>query len=216
MKADMTKERLITAGIKLFAKHGFESTTTRMIAEEAGVNNATMSFHFQNKENFYKAVLEYAAKDGSFIYDEVYLEIQELEEKGELNAQSAYALIERLIDIQFQFSIDEVRPDYLALMYWEQMHPPEGISPLTELATIRCEKILARLLTVYAPALSYEKAILLSRLINGGIIAYGEHPAFVNMIKENVKQQPLEPFVKDTLRAFILNSLKGLNDATPE
>lgn len=210
MKADMTKEKLIAAGIRLFSKYGFESTTTRMIAEEAGVNNATMPFHFQSKENFYKAVLEYAAKDGSSIYDAVYIEIQEAEERGELNAQRAYAFIEKLIDIQFQFSIDEVRPDYLALLYWEQMYPPEGGSPLTELATIRCEKMFARLLTIYAPALSHEKAILLSRLINGGIIAYGEHPAFVSMIKEHVKQQPLEPFVKATLREFILNSLKGL------
>ena len=45
-----TKDKLIQEGIKLFSRHGFEGTTTRMLADAIGANNAVVYFHFKTKE----------------------------------------------------------------------------------------------------------------------------------------------------------------------
>ncbi|HWQ30230.1 MAG TPA: TetR/AcrR family transcriptional regulator [Negativicutes bacterium] len=37
-------------------EHGFKGTTTKMIAEEAGVNEATLFRHFKNKEGIFPAI----------------------------------------------------------------------------------------------------------------------------------------------------------------
>ncbi|AFM41757.1 transcriptional regulator [Desulfosporosinus acidiphilus SJ4] len=45
--------RIIEAAKKLFMEHGFKGTTTKMIAEEAKVNEATIFRHFKNKEGVF-------------------------------------------------------------------------------------------------------------------------------------------------------------------
>ncbi len=52
------REKLIVkAATELFSKHGFEGTTTKMIATEAGVNEALIFRHFPKKEDLYTAIV---------------------------------------------------------------------------------------------------------------------------------------------------------------
>lgn len=51
-----TKDKLIRTGIVLFSKYGYDGTTMRMIAQDANVNVASVSFHFGNKQNYYKSI----------------------------------------------------------------------------------------------------------------------------------------------------------------
>ncbi|HEX4922901.1 MAG TPA: TetR/AcrR family transcriptional regulator [Bdellovibrionales bacterium] len=60
---DPTRDVLIKAGRKLFAKHGLDGVTVRDIAQEAGVNVAAVSYHFEGKEGLYRAVIEEFAKE---------------------------------------------------------------------------------------------------------------------------------------------------------
>jgi AcrR family transcriptional regulator len=50
-----TRERLLRAGLRLFAQQGFAKTSTREIAEAAGVNVAAISYHFGDKAGLYRA-----------------------------------------------------------------------------------------------------------------------------------------------------------------
>jgi len=52
-----TRERLIEAAMKVFARDGLHRATTRVIAEEAGVNEVTLFRHFQNKDGLLAAVM---------------------------------------------------------------------------------------------------------------------------------------------------------------
>jgi AcrR family transcriptional regulator len=45
-----TKHALLEVTARLFADHGWRGTTTRRIAEEAGVNEVTLFRHFKSKE----------------------------------------------------------------------------------------------------------------------------------------------------------------------
>lgn len=52
-----TRQRLLNAAAKIFARDGLNGATTRAIAEEAGVNEVTLFRHFQSKDGLIAAVV---------------------------------------------------------------------------------------------------------------------------------------------------------------
>jgi len=50
-----TRERLVEAGIELFALQGYDAASTRLIETAAGVKRNLISYHFESKEAFWKA-----------------------------------------------------------------------------------------------------------------------------------------------------------------
>src|ERR1035438_1749636 len=52
-----TKTRLLDTAERLFAQHGIEATSLRIITREAGVNLAAVNYHFQSKEALMHAVI---------------------------------------------------------------------------------------------------------------------------------------------------------------
>lgn len=53
-----TRREILKAAEESFAAAGFVGATTRQVAARAGVNVATLHYHFGNKERLYRAVLE--------------------------------------------------------------------------------------------------------------------------------------------------------------
>jgi len=53
-----TRERLLEAAMKVFSRDGLHRATTRVIAEEAGVNEVTLFRHFQSKDGLLAAVMQ--------------------------------------------------------------------------------------------------------------------------------------------------------------
>lgn len=56
--SDDAKDLLLSSAIKLFAKKGFDGTSVKNIANQAGVNISLVSYHFGGKEGLYKTCLE--------------------------------------------------------------------------------------------------------------------------------------------------------------
>jgi len=54
-----TRQRLVDAGLNLFGLHGFEATSTRALAQKAGVNLSAIPYHFGGKEGLYRAAMEH-------------------------------------------------------------------------------------------------------------------------------------------------------------
>ena len=54
---DTTKELLLQAGKKLFARKGLDGITVKDLATEAGVNVSLVSYYYQGKEGLYEACL---------------------------------------------------------------------------------------------------------------------------------------------------------------
>jgi len=52
-----TKTRLLDAGAREFAEHGFRDASIRQICARATANPAAVNYHFGNKERFYAEVL---------------------------------------------------------------------------------------------------------------------------------------------------------------
>ena len=52
---EAARERLLRSGLRLFAQQGYAKTSTRELAEDAGVNVASISYYFGDKAGLYRA-----------------------------------------------------------------------------------------------------------------------------------------------------------------
>lgn len=56
-----TRDKIIQSATELFSSQGFEGTSVRQIAKDAGVNVALINYHYQSKEKLFESVVEYKA-----------------------------------------------------------------------------------------------------------------------------------------------------------
>ena len=49
----ITQQKLLVAAIEAFSENGFSGTSTRDIAERAGVHHPLITYHFKNKEQLW-------------------------------------------------------------------------------------------------------------------------------------------------------------------
>lgn len=58
MAGDERRQQIIRLAIELFSKKGFRGTTTKEIAQAAGVSEAIIFRHFETKEELYSAIID--------------------------------------------------------------------------------------------------------------------------------------------------------------
>ncbi len=58
VRVGKTRDKILEAAIGLFAEKGFNGTTTKEIAEKAGVNEALIFRYFSTKRDLYGAIIE--------------------------------------------------------------------------------------------------------------------------------------------------------------
>jgi AcrR family transcriptional regulator len=61
-RGNSTRDALIQAATAVFAEQGFHAVTTRLLAQEAGVNQALIGYHFGGKQGLYLAVFDDIAR----------------------------------------------------------------------------------------------------------------------------------------------------------
>ena len=62
-RGEHTRQRVLEAGIELFAELGYERAATRVIARRAGVSLPALQYYFGGKEGLYRACAEYITAD---------------------------------------------------------------------------------------------------------------------------------------------------------
>ena len=84
--------RIMEAAEELFAEKGFDGTSVRDIAEEAGVNLAMISYYFGSKDKLMESLFKYRGES-------IKLQLENMIENKELSSlQKVYALIDNYID----------------------------------------------------------------------------------------------------------------------
>jgi len=53
------RQQLVLVAYRLIAEKGFEGLRTRDVADQVGINHATLHYHFQTKEDLIKGVVDY-------------------------------------------------------------------------------------------------------------------------------------------------------------
>jgi AcrR family transcriptional regulator len=59
------KEQILDDCLAVFARHGYEKTSTVMLAEAAGISRALIFHHFKNKKELYLSLLDRCFEKGS-------------------------------------------------------------------------------------------------------------------------------------------------------
>jgi len=72
----MTKkqEKILKAGLELFAQDGFKSTSTSKVAKKAGVSEGLIFRHFRNKEGLLEAIVKEGEEKARVLYAGIVLE----------------------------------------------------------------------------------------------------------------------------------------------
>lgn len=68
------QEKIIQAALLLFAKEGYNATSTSKVAKQAGVSEGLIFRHFKNKEGLLQAILEFGAEKLKEIIVDIVLE----------------------------------------------------------------------------------------------------------------------------------------------
>jgi len=106
--AEKRREQLLKIAVRLFSERGFEGTTTKSIAAAAGVSEGIIFQHFATKEELYKNILDYSAKESG---------IEEWEEQLRAYAEREddEALVRSMVERILQS--DRKDPQFQRLMY---------------------------------------------------------------------------------------------------
>lgn len=59
----VTQQKLLDAAIQAFSENGFKGTSTRDIAERAGVHHPLITYHFKNKDKLWRAAADKVFRD---------------------------------------------------------------------------------------------------------------------------------------------------------
>jgi AcrR family transcriptional regulator len=59
----VTQQKLLDAAIEAFSENGFKGTSTRDIAERAGVHHPLITYHFKNKDQLWRAAADRVFRD---------------------------------------------------------------------------------------------------------------------------------------------------------
>jgi len=65
MSGKNRRQQIVVVAAELFARKGFSGTTTKEIAEGAGVSEAIIFRHFASKDELYAAILDFKVKQGT-------------------------------------------------------------------------------------------------------------------------------------------------------
>jgi AcrR family transcriptional regulator len=66
MAGDERRQQILHVAMRLFSEKGFSGTTTKEIAQRAGVSEAMVFRHFANKDELYSAILDHKACNRKF------------------------------------------------------------------------------------------------------------------------------------------------------
>jgi AcrR family transcriptional regulator len=124
MAGEERKLQILRVAVRLFSQRGFSGTTTREIAQAAGVSEAMVFRHFANKEELYAAILDHKACS-SVIWDPTELvaaAILEKDDRAVFEGVALGALEAHEQDGEFQRLLlhSALEEHELARMFWER------------------------------------------------------------------------------------------------
>ncbi|MDR6623989.1 CerR family C-terminal domain-containing protein [Caulobacter segnis] len=144
--AAQTRARLVDAGVKVFARHTYESASVRDIAAQAGVTVAMVGYHFKGKEGLYLAAAEHIAERALKLIGPAQVKAREVLASG---AADRPALIEATGDVLralLEARSEDGSLDWARILLREQMHPSRAVDILHERLTEPYMTVLAALL----------------------------------------------------------------------
>lgn len=78
----VTQQKLLDAATEAFSENGFKGTSTRDIAERAGVHHPLITYHFKNKEQLWRAATDRIFREFNISLIKAMAEVPDIEPKA--------------------------------------------------------------------------------------------------------------------------------------
>lgn len=82
----VTQQKLLAAAIEAFSANGFKGTSTRDIAERAGVHHPLITYHFKNKDRLWRAATDSIFREFNVSLVKAMAEVPEVDPKARAEA----------------------------------------------------------------------------------------------------------------------------------
>jgi AcrR family transcriptional regulator len=206
------REHILVIAEELFAEKGFDGTSVRDIAQQAGVNLAMISYYFGSKEKLLESLIEFRA-------GYVYGILEELNKDETLNP---WDKIDRLVDFYVDRILNNLR--FHNIMYQESSTRSEDIRIRTKAIKIRNLEQIAKIITDgQQKGLFRQVDIAMTVGTIMGTISYYTQSKYYSCtilaLNEDVNdeqyRQRLSPRLKAHLRQLLRAHLDIKNDSLP-
>ena len=163
----ITQQKLLDAAILAFSENGFKGTSTRDIADRAGVHHPLITYHFKNKDQLWRAATDRIFREFNISLVKAMAEIPEVDPKTR-----AEAFIRTYVRYAFE------QPALHKIILLESSYPSERLDwlvdshlkPLYEMVVGQLEKLQELGVSPPGnPALLYN----MIRVSAGGLLALG-------------------------------------------
>lgn len=135
-RGEQTRQRLLEAGIKAFARFAPEEVGIRRLAAAAGVNSAALSYYFGGKEGYYRAVLRYLAESvGRSIREAADSAVEAL--SAHPGPENARRLLCRLLRTVVTIVLTNAHAEAAAAIVWRELLRPSSGFPIVYEQMIR-------------------------------------------------------------------------------
>ncbi|GAA1477919.1 TetR family transcriptional regulator [Nocardioides aestuarii] len=203
-KAELTRSGIVTAALRLFRAGGYDATTMRAIADEAGVSLGSAYYYFSGKEELIQA-----------FYDQIQVEHAAAAEP----ALSATAFGERLRGVLESY-VDVAAPyhGFGGQFFRNAADPTSPLSPFSvestparEASTALFRRTVEGSDLKLAPALREELPELLW-LLHMGVVLFWVHDRSPDQRRTRTLVAGVAPLVDRTVRLTRLPVVRGLVD----
>ena len=167
------RQRLLETAVDVFGKHGFEASTTRMIAGEAGVNIAAIPYYFNGKEGLYHAVVNYIIEKIEANAGATFREITALASDKNMSRKEALSALETLVATIINLMIGSPEAPRIArIIVREQIDPSPAYDIIFSRLMSPFISNIAAFLTIASKNISRREATLRAMAIMGQIMAF--------------------------------------------
>lgn len=130
-RADVTREKLLSAAIDVFGRRGFDGTTTRTLTRAAGVNLQAIPYYFGGKQGLYIAAAEHIgsliASHTADVRERVRARLKEAEDQGiAIGRDEARRLLTGILERMAALFIGRESETWARFLIREQMEPTEA------------------------------------------------------------------------------------------
>jgi AcrR family transcriptional regulator len=205
-------EKIKDSAMKLFCEYGYGSTTVRMIAKDAGLSAGQITAHYGSKEELFNKIVRDIINETVKVYDPIEVEIESLLNQNKLDRDTAWRLIERIVDLQINYCLEPGKRRRIMMLYIK-VPDSKGVEKLNlalhNTVLHKIEMMLAQLIQIYSSKKGYLRSRTISRAVNGAIVSFSEHKDFLlNEVYIGEFSPNSVTWMKGHLKDYILNSIK--------
>ncbi|WP_447949585.1 CerR family C-terminal domain-containing protein [Microbacterium aurum] len=169
-RGDHTRETLLGAATSAFALDGLHAVSTRQIAQDAGVNQALIGYHFGGKDGLYRAVIERAARRMSALVSPLLDQVE-----AALDGDAECDVLEAVLaftDEMVAALLQDGSADLMQLILREQQTPTISFAVLFDGFMRRQAELLARVAERLQPGADETTQRLISVSIMGQLVIF--------------------------------------------